>query len=237
MAKVPMASHAHAPEQNHDVRDRLVALVPLFGELGADEIHEIAHKVRPRFYERNEQVYRAGDSNSNLLIIHSGRVKIYRISESGHEQLIRVLEPGDFIGEMTFITETATDDYAMTLEESEICSLHHDDLRDFVLRYPTIAYTMLRTLSERLQRSERLIGSLTGEDAEHRIAFYLIDLAESSGRDELKLPVSKKDLASFLGTTPETLSRKLAKFEAAGWIRLREHGQITILDRTSLGRL
>jgi CRP-like cAMP-binding protein len=235
--------HEHDHTAGPDAREHLVKLVPLFSQLGGDEIREIAQKVRPKLYRRNEQVYRAGDRNSGLLIIHSGRVKIYRISENGHEQLIRALAPGDFTGEMTFITDTENDDYAITLEESEICSLHHDDLRNFVLKYPTIAYTMLQTLSERLQRSERLVGSLTGDDAERRIASYLVALVEGAEDTEigegaeLTLPLSKKDLASYLGTTPETLSRKLAKFEAAGWILLAKHGQIAVLDLASLSRV
>lgn len=230
-----MNSHHHGHASGQDAREQLVALVPLFSQLGTAEIHEIAQRVQPRFYGRHEQVHRAGDSNPNLMIIHSGRVKIYRIAENGHEQLIRVLEPGDFIGEMTFISQTVTDDYAVTLEESEICSLHHDDLREYLLRYPTIAYKMLETLSNRLERTERLVGSLTGEDVEHRIASYLLELGEGSGSTTLQLPISKKDLASYLGTTPETLSRKLARFEATGWIQQREHGQISILDHTALG--
>ena len=168
------------------------------------------------------------------MIVHRGWVKIYRLAESGREQLIRVLGPGDFIGEMTFISASETDHFAVTLEDSQICNLHHEDIRSFLLRYPTIAYKMLETVTGRLEQTERLVSSLTGEDAERRIASFLLELAARDGKDTVELPVSKKDLASYLGTTPETVSRRLTAFEGKGWIRQGAKGRIEILDREAM---
>lgn len=211
-----------------------MALVPIFSHLEPDEIHEVATTARQKVFGRNERLYGAGDENPYLLIIHRGRVKIHRSVESGHEQLIRVLEPGDFIGETAFIGGGQMDHYATTLEESEICVLHRDDVRRHLLKYPMITYKMLEAVSYRLGRTEHLVNSLTGEDVEHRIADYLVSLADETEATSIRLPISKKDLASYLGTTPETLSRKLAQFEEAGWIQ--QHGQrrIIILDYSAL---
>jgi CRP/FNR family transcriptional regulator len=218
----------------HDHRDHCVALVPIFAKLAPDERHEIAQRARQKKYGRNEQLYGAGEKNPYLMIVHRGRVKIYRLAESGHEQLIRVLGPGDFIGEMSFISASETDHFAATLEDSQICSLHHEDIRGFLLRYPTIAFKMLETVTGRLEQTERLVSSLTGEDAERRIASFLLELAARDDRDTVELPVSKKDLASYLGTTPETVSRRLTAFEERGWIRQGAKGRIEILDREAI---
>lgn len=102
------------------------------------------------------------------------------------------------------------------------------------MRYSTIAYKMLETISDRLERTERMVSSLTGEDVEHRIASYLLELADLAGSNSLELPISKKDLASYLGTTPETVSRRLAVFQENGWISQSSKGRIEILDRTAL---
>lgn len=217
-----------------DHRDECVALVPIFAHLSPTERHEIANQARQKTYGRNEQLYGAGDENPTLMIVHRGRVKIYRLAESGREQLIRVLQPGDFIGETSFIGAAETDHFAITLEDAQICALHRDDMRGFLLRYPTIAYKMLETVSERLERTERLVSSLTGEDVEHRIASYLLELADLSGSDSLELPISKKDLASYLGTTAETVSRRLTVFEENGWISQSAKGRIEILNSMAL---
>lgn len=219
-------------------------MVPIFSQLAPAEIHEIASTARHRSAARNEQLYGAGELNPYLLIIHRGRVKIHRSLESGHEQLIRVLGPGDFTGEAAFIAGGPMDHFATALEESEICVLHRDDVRRHLLKYPAITYKMLEAISGRLDRAEHMVSSLTGDDVEHRIAAYLIQLLEDAGSVDgaggavsLTLPISKKDLASYLGTTPETVSRKLARFEDAGWIRMHGRRSIAVLDRRSLSRI
>lgn len=227
------AAGAGHPEGNHAL-EQLVARVPLFSKLDRAELREVAGRVRPATFRKNHQFYGAGESNSQLMIIHSGRVKIYRITESGREQVLRVLGPGDFFGESTFIGGAPSDHFATTAEDSNICVLHHDDIRDYLLRYPTVAYKMLETLSNRLGRTEQQLSSLAGEDAEHRIAEYLLELVDQARSAAITLPVVKKDVASFLGLTPETLSRKLAQFEESGWIRLYPRRRIDVLDPAAL---
>lgn len=213
-----------------------MALVPIFAQLDPDERHEVASRVRQRRYRRGELLYSPGDEDRSLLIVHRGKVKTYRGNESGHEQLLRVLEPGSFIGETAFLHAGQADHYALALEDAEICSLHHEDISAFLTSYPTIALKMLETVSERLEQTERTLSSYTGEDAGARVAGYLLENADAA-TGELRLPMSKRDLASLLGTTPETLSRRLASFTEAGWIDQFPGGRIHVLDRVALARV
>lgn len=228
---------SHAAVHGHAPLEVLVGRVPIFDQLNPEELKDIAGRVRLRRHDRNEQLYGAGENNPYLMIIHSGHVKVFRITESGHEQLIRVLGEGDFLGDMSFISGAPTDHFATTLETAEICALHHDDLREYLLRFPSVTYKMLETLSLRLEGTERQLSVLTGEDAEHRIADYLLELSDKSQSATLTLPIAKKDIASFLGLSPETLSRKLAQFEAAGWIRLHPRRRVELVDMPALHRL
>ena len=223
---------AHSDNHLHEIEE-LIANVPLFSGLGRDDITQLARRVRPRNYGKNEQLYGAGEPTANLFVIHTGRVKIYRLAESGHEQVIRVLGPGEFLGEASFLSGEPMDHFAVTVEPGEICSLHARDLGNHVLASPSVAMTMLSTLSRRLESTEQLVSSLTSESAGRRVAGYLLGLSREAGSRRVTLPVAKKDVASQLGLTPETLSRKLAQFEDAALVAL-SGSTIDILDASGL---
>lgn len=230
-------NHTPAQHPSDITLQQLVAGVPLFHDLDVTELDEVVSHVRPRSYRRGDALYGAGDPNPSLMILHSGRVKTYRILESGHERLIRVLNPGEFLGETSFLSGGASDHFAEVLEDAEICTFHHDDIRSYLLRHPSVAFTMLETLSQRLESAERRLGSLAGDDAERRVADYLLGLLQPGSPTRISLPIAKKDVASYLALTPETLSRRLAQFEAKGWIRLHPKRQIDVLDAAALRSL
>lgn len=220
-------------EQNpKEMQHLCVSLVPIFNHLQLEEMQEIVKTTTHSKYDRNEIIYGAGDHAAHLYIVHRGRVKIYRLSESGKEQLIRILEPGDFMGELDLFTDSTFDHYAVAMEKTELCIMRRADLQAFLMKYPAISLKILEEFSKRLERTEKLVSSLTSEDTEKRIALYLAELAED--QDHITLPMPKKDIASYLGTTPETVSRKLAEFQERGWIDQTGQRKIKILDREAL---
>ena len=108
-------------------------------------------------------------------------------------------------------------------------------MQNFLLKYPTIALQILAEFSNRLDESERQAARVATERVETRIALYLAECMDNSGGSmEITLPMSRKDLASYLGTTPETVSRKLAELEAQGYIQQISGRKIRILDLDGL---
>ncbi|GIN59321.1 Crp/Fnr family transcriptional regulator [Lederbergia ruris] len=210
-----MKACEHRPKE---MQQLCVSLVPIFNHLQPNEMFEIAKATTHAQYARNEIIYGAGDHPAHLYIVHRGRVKIYLLSESGKEQLIRILEPGDFMGELALFTETMFDHYAVAMENTEICVLRRTELQAFLLKYPAISLKILEEFGRRLDKTEKLLSSVTSEGTEKRIAAYLLELAAGQNEQTITLPMAKKDLASYLGTTPETISRKLAEFQEQGWL-------------------
>ncbi|NLK44523.1 MAG: Crp/Fnr family transcriptional regulator [Tissierellia bacterium] len=209
-----------------------IEIVPIFSNLTYDEMIEVARITRERVFEKGEMIYMAGDKGEKLYVIHSGKVKITRITDSGKEQVIRVLGPGEFMGELSLFSPLPLTDNGEALTRTIVCVIDGNKLKDLMKRYPTIALKVIEELSKRLEKSESLIENISLHSVEKRIAQALINMAE--GKNEIVLKMSKRDLASHLGMSQETLSRKLTAFQDMGIIKLVGHRRIIILDIEAL---
>ena len=224
-----MQEQAHCHHcTDHD--DYCISLVPIFNHLEEEQMDEVMALIHSRSYKKGEDIYQTGNASGALYIVRRGRVKIYRISESGKEQILRILNPGDFTGELALFNESVHDAFASALVDTDICMIKRNDLQNLLLKYPNISMKILSELSHRLAQSETQTTRAT-ERVELRIALFLVEsIDHNSKSDVITLPMSKKDLASYLGTTPETISRKLLEFEDAGLIKQLSNKSIKIID-------
>lgn len=216
------------------IQKQCISIVPIFNHLNQEEMNEIVKCTNSASHRRGNTIYRAGEQSDGLYIVHKGRVKIYRLADNGKEQLVRILEPGHFTGELALFTGTVHDAYAEAMEAVELCVMPRDDFQQFLLKYPAISLKMLGEFSNRLGQTEKQAASIATESVETRIALYLANLVEEQQTDTVELPMSRKDIASHLGTTPETVSRKLTEFEEAGWIAQKSSRDLKVIDLDGL---
>jgi len=214
-----------------------VSLVPVFSRLTAGQQAEVAKLARPKEVGRGEYVFRAGERTVTLYVVHEGRIRISRLSSGGQDRVLRILGPGEVVGESAFLTGRCPENDAIAVENARMCMFDHARLTGLVRTYPDIAMAMLRAVSARLASAERMLAAVTSADVTARVAAYLLDcevIAGDGGRVRVRLPAFKKDIASFLGTTPETLSRTLAGLARKKVIVLLGHADVEILDMTRL---
>lgn len=213
-----------------------VARVPIFADLSPEEQDQVAAFARPLQVSRGAIVYMAGSDLHRLLVVHRGRIAMRHLTADGREQVVRVLEEGDVVGEAAFVTGAQPDHEAVATADSELCMLDHADLVELVRRHPRIAVRMLQSVTERLVRAERMLTAFGTTGVETRLAAWLLDqpAVDDGGRRMVVLPMAKKDIASFLGTTPETLSRRLADLAREGVIGLAGRRGILLLDTPEL---
>lgn len=214
-----------------------VARVPIFGGLTAAEQEEVATFARPIHAARGQLVYTAGSDLRRLLVVHRGRIATRHLTADGREQLVRVLEEGDVVGEAAFVTGEQPDHEAVATADSELCTFDHADLGALVRRHPAIAVRMLQSVTVRLARAERMLAAFARSEVEARLAAWLLDQpgeTDEAGRRVVRLRMAKKDVASYLGTTPETLSRRLAALARDGSIRLNGRREVVLLDEPAL---
>jgi CRP/FNR family transcriptional regulator len=210
-----------------------VARVPIFAGLTPGEQAEVAEFARPLHASRGQIIYTAGSDLRRLLVVHRGRIAMRHLTPEGREQVVRVVEEGDVVGEATFVTGDPPDHEAVATADSELCTFDHADLVDLVRRHPAIAVRMLQAVTIRLVGAERMLAAFATSEVGARLAAWLLDqpsVADGAGRRVVTLPMTKKEIATYLGTTPETMSRRLASLSRDGVIALAGRREIVLLD-------
>lgn len=123
-----------------DGHKNCIKSVPIFKELTHDEMLEVAHITSAKTFEKGELVYMAGDKAGTLFVLHTGRVKISRLNANGKEQVIRVIGPGEFMGELTLFSSVPLADNAEVLETSTMCVIEGEKLKTLMAKYTSIAF-------------------------------------------------------------------------------------------------
>ncbi len=209
-----------------------ITLVPIFKSLTEAEMWEVARITRARTFQKGEQIYSMGDQADSLFVVHTGRVKIYRLSDTGREQVLRILGPGDFLGELALFSHSPMSDFGEALADTDMCVIAGAKLKELMEKYPVIAFKILEELSRRLERTERQLEEISLHSADRRLAQALLSLGAAA--DKITLEMTKRDLASQLGMSQETLSRKLTALQEAEIIEQRGQRVIIIKDRAGL---
>lgn len=211
-----------------------VQLVPIFNNLANDQLDTIESIVRHHHYPAGSTIFSASDALDSLMIVASGQVKVYQLAANGREQLLYLLQTGDIDGEAALFENQQRSSFGEALVPTDICSIRREDFQALMQQYPSISINVLNVFGKRLSQLERQTTRATTESVEARLANYLTETAAALKTNTFKLPLKKKDLATFLGTTPESISRKLALFEQQALITQKPGKIIQINDADQL---
>lgn len=207
------------------------SIVPLFNHLSEEEQDKIESLVIHCHFSKGETVWQPGD-DPLLIIVASGSMKVYMIAGNGREQLLRLLTPGSYEGANALLGARAQDLFIDTLEATDACLLRKSDFTALLEKTPKLALKLLEINAQRMADTENQTRFLMMEKVETRLSAYLL----SGGAADLKIPMKMKDLSAYLGTTPETLSRKLHLLEETNLIS-RKGKKIHITDREGLKQM
>ena len=214
--------------------DTCVTLVPIFANLDAQAQLEVAGFARPRRIRKGATLYRQGEHVAQLFVVHQGEAKLTHLRADGHEQVLRTVGPGEVVGEHAFLTGARPDHTVVALEPVTACVFDHRDLGRLTVTHPEIAVALLRRMSQLLAETEERLRAVSATDVTARLADYLMNLPNTgTGQFVVVLPMAKRDVASYLGTTPESLSRAFARLEADQLVTV-EGRRIRLLDVAAL---
>ncbi len=206
----------------------------LFQGLSSEMLSQIEGIARMKRVERGEMIFFDGDACDGFYIVVTGKVKIFKTSLHGKEQILHIFGEGQPFGEVPVFHGKPFPASAQALAAGQVLFFSRKDFIALLTNNPSIALAMLAVLSIRLRKFTTQIENLSLKEVPERLAAYLLVLSEEQGHsDNVELEISKGQLASLLGTTPETLSRIFHKMTDEGLIAVAGK-QITLLDR---GRL
>jgi len=208
----------------------IMANTPLFGGLSEDQLAQVGGIAQDKQYKRGEAVFWEGDPGIGFYVVVDGKVKVYKTSSEGKEQILHIYGPGHPIGEVPVFSGHRFPANAMALEKSRMLFFPRQDFVDLISLQPSLALNMLAVLSMRLRQFTLQVENLSLKEVPARLASYLIYLTrEQENADVVTLPISKGQLASLLGTIPETLSRIFSKMTQQGLIAVKA-SEITLID-------
>ncbi len=216
---------------------KIISNVPLFKGLSDDQLNDIKNIVVNKYFDKGETVFSEGDPGNGFYVVAEGHVKIYKVSSEGKEQILHILGHGEPFGEVPVFTGQPFPANAEAIAKSHFLFFPRTDFVNLITKNPSLSLSMLAVLSLRLRQFTVQIESLSLKEVPGRLASYLLQLDEEQGKnDHVKLNISKGQLASLLGTIPETLSRIFAKMSDMKLIEV-EGRNIKLLDCSGLATL
>jgi CRP/FNR family transcriptional regulator len=212
----------------------IVKNTALFKDLEPYDFETLLQIAVLKHYQQGQVIFNRSDSGSGLYVLVEGKVRIYVSGNGSKEQLLRVLLPGDSFGEAGIFLDHGYPSTSQSLDKSTAYYFPGDKLRRIVTENTQLSSNFLKILALKLADFAHLFESRTIKEAPARLASFILNHEEVSGR--MKLNFSKGQLASFIGTSPETVSRALTLLKGKNAIK-EEKPYIIILNHDILNSL
>ena len=221
------------PCQGCEVRDKAVC-----GVLDCARLEEFRNLGWTLRLAPGQALFHEGDPATRVFTLTRGALKLYKLLADGRRQVTGFLHPGDFLG------ISVDDEHAFSaeaLEDSQLCWFPRSRFDDFVEDEATMERELYRMAAHELAAAQQQFILLGRKTATERLASFLLMLAKrtelSNGVGMIRLPMSRSDIADYLGLTKETVSRVISAFKRDRVIRLETLDVIQVLDRARLEQL
>src|ERR1017187_1499566 len=213
----------------------------LLASLSRPEIQSLAARTVRKRFKSGELLFSEEEPCHGLHIIALGKVRIFKTSVNGREQVLAMNHAGESVAELPVFDGGRYPASAMAVDAVEIAFISRQDFRSFCMEHPEVALKMLAIVGARLRRLVGIIEELSFTTIRQRLISLLLRLAETEGKQtpqgiEFNLPVSHQELASQLGTVRELVSRNLTRLQAEGLLDV-DARQIVVKDKAGLNAL
>jgi CRP-like cAMP-binding protein len=213
---------------------------PLFASLTEQEMHTLATRVSKKHFQRGELLFGEGDACAGLFLVATGKIRIFKLSPAGREQVLAVEGPGSSFAELPVFDGGNYPASASAMEDAEVLFISRKDFQNFCREHPEVALKVIAVVGSRLRRLVGIIEDLSFTTVRHRLIALILRLTQASGTTSkegvcVELTKTHQDLAAELGTVRELVSRNLSRLHAEGYLEV-DGRRIIVKDLAGLKR-
>jgi CRP-like cAMP-binding protein len=217
----------------------LLSRIPVFAELGPEDLGRVAQVAVPRAFDAQEVIFREGDDSDTCYIVRSGHACAIRQHSDGRMITLARFGPGDIFGELAMFDDERRSATVEAQDALATLAIPGSAMRNVLRRHPEIAVKLVIALGRRLRAANERLTSQSFQTVQSRVAAVLDQLVEQAraegeggGRDVL-VTATQAELAQLAGSSRESASRFLAVLERAGVIS-QGRGRLTVHDPAAL---
>ena len=221
----------------HVETESLLRRIDLFRDLSEEELGKIEGLLIRRTYRERDLVFMQAEPLEHVYFIAKGKVKICRTDEQGREQVVNLLQAGDFFPHVGFFQREAVFPAdAVLIEEGELLALPTARFRALIESHPALCMKLLEVVEQKYTELQGRLKEMVLHDTFGRIVMQLIRLSRSHGQpegDRMRLTVllTNQELANMIGTSRETVNRTLGQLKKAGAVEVgADHHLILSID-------
>jgi CRP-like cAMP-binding protein len=216
----------------------LLGRVPVFAELGPDDLAQVAELCHPRRFAAGEVIFREGDSSNTCYVVRAGHARALREHADGRQLALAMFGPGDIFGELAMFDDERRSATVEAVEPLEVLAILGPDMRRLMSRRPQLAVALAVSLSRRLRATNERLASQSFQTVQTRVANVLGQLVEQARAEgatggDVRITVTQAEVAQLAGSSRESASRFLAVLERAGVIS-QGRGRLTVHDADAL---
>jgi len=212
----------------------LMSKMPIFQNLSEQALEMLEGILLKKTFGKGKNIFTEGDEPAGFYVIIKGRVKVFKLSLEGKEQILHIVEEKELLGAVSAFSGNPYPAYADAIEKTSSFFFPRNEFVSLIKNEPSVVMNIMANLSMRLQHFTKMIENLSLKEVPGRLGAYLLYLCKRTGcSDTVEMDISKGQLASFLGTSPETLSRILKKMSDNKILEVKGRN-IRILKRKEL---
>lgn len=212
----------------------------LFANLTDAEMSALAARASKKHFDRGALLFSEGDACTGLFLVATGKIRIFKMSAAGREQVLAVEGPGSSFAELPVFDGGNYPASASAMEDAEVVFISRKDFQNYCREHPEVALKVIAVVGGRLRRLVGIIEDLSCTTVRQRLIALILRLTKASGtagKDGVRVELTKthQDLAAELGTVRELVSRNLSRLQAEGFLEV-DGRKIIVKDVAGLTR-